>query len=75
MRTFKVIRTEDVSGVSGIGVVAEGVVFPSGICVVEWRGENASIDINKNGVESWLKIHGHEGRTKIQFNDEWKVGI
>ena len=36
MKTFVLRRNEDVTGISGIGDVAEGVVFNSGKVVVAW---------------------------------------
>lgn len=68
MKTFKVHRTKDVSGVSGTGIVAEGVVFPSGKCVIEWYGPHASIDIN-NSVGDWIFVHGHNGSTVLEYCD------
>ena len=41
-RTFELHRDRDVSGVSGVGVVADGVAFPDGLSVVRWRGERQS---------------------------------
>ena len=36
LRVFHLLRDEDPSGVSGVGRVAVGVVFPSGKVVLEW---------------------------------------
>jgi hypothetical protein len=69
MKTFKVHRTQDVSGVSGTGIVAEGVEFPSGKCVIEWYGQHASIDMN-DSVADWLWVHGHGGSTTIEYDGE-----
>lgn len=65
-RLFTLVRAEDVSGTSGTGVVAEGVEFSDGTCVVHWLSQMFSIEIcdNLHVVE---KIHGHEGRTKVVF--------
>ena len=35
LKRFLLVRTEDVSGVSGTGVVAEGVMFPSGVVLMD----------------------------------------
>ncbi len=45
MRFFELMRDEDISGVSGIGLVAVGVVFPSGKVVVEWLGSRSTFGI------------------------------
>jgi hypothetical protein len=68
-RTFKLTRVQDVSGVSGTGVVAEGVVFTNGKCAVTWYGKIASVTVY-NTFEECTTIHGHEGRTKFEFDNE-----
>lgn len=65
---FYLQRIEDVSGTSGTGIVARGVVLPSGNCVLEWLTFHSSICIYKN-IEDVEKIHGHEGRTKVVIGD------
>jgi hypothetical protein len=42
MRQFHLVRTEDISGVSGTGHIAEGVVFSNGWCVLRWVSEKPS---------------------------------
>ncbi len=63
-KEFYLKRIEDESGVSGTGVVARGVVFPSGKVVLEWQTFHTSICIyqNINDVEA---IHGHHGKTLV----------
>lgn len=67
-RRFVMVRSEDVSGVSGTGVVAEGTVFSNGAVAYTWLTHlqtmawAPSIDVLKN-------IHGHGGKTKIVFID------
>lgn len=65
-RLFVLQRNEDVSGTSGLGVVAEGVEFSDGSCVLHWLSQYHSIEFcaNLHVVE---QIHGHEGRTKVVF--------
>lgn len=65
-RLFVLQRTEDVSGTSGLGVVAEGVEFSDGTCVLHWISQYHTIETcaNLHVVE---QIHGHEGRTKVVF--------
>jgi hypothetical protein len=45
MRRFCLFREEDVSGVSGTGVVAEGVVFSTGKAVLSWCSERRSVTV------------------------------
>lgn len=62
MKVFNLVRTEDVSGVSGTGIVAEGVEFEGGKCVICWRGEKSSVNVYES-MDEMLAIHGHEGKT------------
>ncbi len=68
MKTFKMQRIEDVSGVSGIGIVAEGVIFTNGKCVITWFGNISSVVVY-DSFEECEQIHGHEGRTKFIFDE------
>lgn len=65
---FKLMRKNDVSGVSGTGHVADGVVFHDGTTVIYWRTDNASVGVYKS-IESLLSIHGHEGATSVEWVD------
>ena len=69
-RTFVLHRDEDVSGVSGTGVVAEGAVFSDGTVVVRWLGKQASTTV-WSSIDSMIAIaiNGHGGRTQV-FYDE-----
>lgn len=68
MRTFKTVRTHDVSGVSGTGVVTEGVEFTDGTVVLKWL-TNTSSTAFYDSIEDVIAIHGHEGSTTIQWDD------
>jgi hypothetical protein len=67
MRTFKLVRKEDVSGVSGIGVVAEGVEFHDGQCVLSWFGQFHTVEISPD-LKTVIQIHGHGGKTEVQID-------
>lgn len=69
MRRFELHRDHDVSGVSGTGVVAEGVVFSDDTAVVRWRGERRSTVVWPS-IEDVEVIHGHGGATRIVWVDE-----
>ena len=73
MRTFILYRVIDVSGVSGTGVVAEGVEFSDGLCVCRWVTSTATTTVY-NSIEDVRSIHGHDGATKIIFEDELTSG-
>lgn len=67
-RRFSLVREQDVSGVSGTGVVAEGVEFPNGQCVIHWLGKYSTIELHPN-IDILLGVHGHNGLTTIQWED------
>lgn len=67
-KRFKLIREKDVSGVSGTGVVAIGVVFPNHKAVVEWFGVTPSTTLFSSVVDI-ESIHGHDGATRIEYID------
>ncbi len=66
MRTFKMVRTKDISGVSGTGEVAEGVVFKDGQAILSWFGQHHSIAVYPS-IDDLIYIHGHEGKTRIEW--------
>lgn len=71
-RRFYLNRVKDESGVSGTGIVAVGVVLPSGRAVIEWvskRTQADSLGIYAD-MEDLEKVHGHEGATKVVYEDE-----
>jgi len=68
MRRFRVVRDEDVSGVSGTGIAAEGVVVSTGKIVLSWCSEYRSVTVYDT-VSDLQTVHGHEGRTRIQWLD------
>lgn len=69
MKRFQILRNTDVSGVSGTGLVAEGVAFePNGV-VLHWLTATPSLEI-WGSVEQMIKVHGHEGATVIEWLDQ-----
>lgn len=66
MRLFQLHRDEDSSGVSGTGIVAEGVEFTNRECVIHWLAKHSSMGFYNN-IEHVVKIHGHDGRTRLVF--------
>lgn len=68
MRSFKLVRDHDVSGVSGTGEVAEGVEFHDGQCVLSWFGQFHTIEVCPN-LDSVIAIHGHGGSTRVVFDE------
>jgi len=68
-RRLHLLRTEDVSGVSGTGIVAFGVQFPDGTIVLNWDTKVSSITIYKS-LSDLQQIVGHGGRTKVIYDDQ-----
>lgn len=68
-RRFNFVRTEDVSGVSGTGVVGEGVEFTNGKVCFTWHSSKSSVAIYDN-IKTFISVHGHEGKGNIEWVDE-----
>ena len=68
-RRFVLLRKKDLSGNSGTGYVAEGVMFSDGTCAMRWKTETASTTIYDD-IEHVKKLHGHEGATELEWVDD-----
>lgn len=68
MKTFHLLRHEDKSGVSGTGIVAEGVVFSTGKVSLGWLTLVKSVAVY-DSIEDCEVIHGHNGATQIVWQD------
>ncbi|WP_237773040.1 hypothetical protein [Streptomyces luteocolor] len=68
-RPFHLQRDHDVSGVSGTGIVAHGVLWPDGTASVRWAGPRPSI-VFWDSIDDALAVHGHGGHTRLVFADE-----
>ena len=74
---FVLNRREDATGISGTGVVAEGIVFSDGVVALRWivppgnpgHGWPTSVVFHDHGVASVRAIHGHGGQTEIIWLD------
>jgi hypothetical protein len=69
MRRFQLHRDIDESGISGTGVVVEGIQFSDGTCAYRWRTQWATTCITDT-IEIIERVHGHDGRTRIMWLDE-----
>ncbi|MEV8394801.1 MULTISPECIES: hypothetical protein [unclassified Streptomyces] len=67
---FVLRRHTDMSGISGEGSVADGVLWPDSTASVRWRGEHPSIVFWDRGRVSVEFIHGHVGATEVEFLDD-----
>lgn len=70
IRRFELIRHEDVSGVSGTGAVAYGVMFADGWVAMQWVVSAPAISIWPS-VPAMLAIHGHDGCTVVRWIDRF----
>jgi hypothetical protein len=70
MRNFILQRDVDVSGVSGVGTVADGCVFPDGTTVIRWRTTPHASTVVWASVEHAIQVHGHGGATRFVWLDE-----
>lgn len=69
-RRFVLLRDEDVTGISGTGIVAEGVIFRDGVGCLRWLTEWPSSVVHYDrGAESIEAVHGHGGKTRIVWLD------
>lgn len=66
LRRFHLVRDDDETGISGTGVVAEGVQFSNGYCAMSWLTAMHSVAIYPNVVQLEA-IHGHNGRARVVF--------
>ena len=62
---FHLERDEDESGVSGTGIVAEGVVFTDGTAVLRWRTKPYASTAVYASLAELEHIHGHGGKTRV----------
>lgn len=74
MRRFYLYRDEDATGISGTGVIAEGVELKNGVAVLSWLTEHTSTAIY-DSVKELILIHGHKGKTRLLFIDPTSQGI
>lgn len=68
MKRFQFVRNEDVSGVSGTGIVFEGVVFEDGTVAIRWLSKLKTTAIYAS-IEELEAIHGHEGKGHVRWID------
>jgi hypothetical protein len=70
-RRFVLQRDEDKTGISGTGVVAEGIEFSDGVVTLHWQSEWPSSVVHYDrGMDSGEHVHGHSGSTRIVWIDE-----
>jgi hypothetical protein len=68
MKLFHFYRSEDQSGVSGTGLVAEGVQLTNGWCVLRWISRHSSLCFYQT-LDQVRAIHSHGGKTEILVHE------
>jgi hypothetical protein len=69
-RPFILARHEDPSGISGTGIVAEGVQWTGGAVTLHWLTDWESFADWPGGIDHILAVHGHQGATVCRWLDE-----
>lgn len=67
-KRFRLLRSEDISGVSGTGYVAEGIVFHDGQTIISWYGAVHSVEVWPS-LQAAINVHGHAGATLVEWVD------
>lgn len=66
-RLFLLQRHVDVTGVSGVGPVAEGVEWSDGTVSLRWKGDTPSTTFWQAGIPAIEAVHGHGGATEVLY--------
>lgn len=64
MKKFYLFRKEDLHGHSGLGVVAEGVIFDNGMVGMTWLSEWTTMTMFPS-IQIVDRLHSHDGRTLV----------
>lgn len=67
-RRFALVRHIDYTGVSGVGVVAYGVVFADGHAVLRWPSDHPATSL-WNSLDDLMAVHGHGEATNVEWLD------
>ncbi|MFD4596778.1 hypothetical protein ACFWPQ_01970 [Streptomyces sp. NPDC058464] len=67
-RRFYLHHDVDITGASGTGRVADGVLWTDGTATLRWLGGKAST-VHWDRIEDAEAIHGHGGHTRIVWLD------
>lgn len=69
MRRFQLKRIVDTSGISGTGIVAEGVEFTDGTVAIRWRTKYSST-VFWQSMQEVEAVHCHGGNSVIDWLDK-----
>lgn len=71
VKIFYLKRTEDESGVSGTGRIAQGFIFDNGKVALTWLSEHPSVTVY-DSIGEVHAIHGHGGKTEVIMEPDYK---
>lgn len=74
VRVFQLVRDIDVTGFSGVGVVADGVIWPDGAVSMRWRGA-VRTTVEAGCLTDIELIHGHDGATRVVLVADLMEGV
>lgn len=70
-RVFSLVRYDDVSDVSGTGIVAQGMQARDGTIAMRWCVPTLPATWNLfDTIEDVLLLNGHSGRTVVKWADD-----
>jgi hypothetical protein len=69
-RAFVLVRHVDPTGISGIGIIGEGVVWTGGSADLHWLTEWETFTHWPGGIDDILAVHGHQGATVARWLDD-----
>lgn len=75
MRTFELHRDVDVSGISGTGLVAEGVEWADGTVALRWLTEDLATTVIHRSIETVERLHCHQGSSRIEWTGSPRTGL
>ena len=70
-KLFYLQRTQDESGISGTGRIAQGVIFDNGKVALTWLSDTPCTGVY-DSIGDVRSIHGHEGKTEVIMEQDWK---
>lgn len=68
-RRFYLQRDTDITGISGTGRIADGVLWADGTVSLRWRSSTPKIDFADGGMATIESVHCHGGATRIVWVD------
>jgi hypothetical protein len=74
VRLFQLHHDTDLTGFSGTGVVADGVVWPDGTVSMRWRGPIRTT-VEAACLDDIRIVHGHDGATRVVMSADFTEGV